>query len=106
MQSHQQESSFSWTNQLTEGFLQKPTDKMMAEMIKLESIFKELNKDAIVYSRHYIKNFISVSNHIPLDIKVKQIFFRSRMYFRIKQLNTVQEENSRKRKKKINKTIL
>lgn len=58
VQNTQQESSFTWTNQLTEGFLQKPTDEMMMVIEKLETIFKIFNNEEIVYCRNYLKQLL------------------------------------------------
>lgn len=106
VQNTQQESSFTWTNQLTEGFLQKPTDEMMMDMEKLETIFKIFNNEEIVYCRNYLKQLLFFYQKTYRQKKVKEIFFRSRMYFRINHLNNIIEENLTKRKRKMYKTIL
>ena len=78
------DSSFTWTNQLAEGGLQKPTEELMGKMESLEKIFKQFNGDKIVYSPNYVQQLVLLSEEIICQKKVKEIFFRSRMYFRIK----------------------
>lgn len=73
------DSSFTWTNQLSEGFLQKPTEQMMQNMQQLELIFQQFNGDQIVYCRNYIKTLVDLSLNVPSERKVKELFFRSRI---------------------------
>lgn len=101
----QRDTSFTWTNQLSEGFLHKPNDKMMVVMQQMEDIFNTTNGEEIVFCSNYIENLISKTSNIDCEKKIKQIFFRSRMYFRIKYLNKQIEDFARQRKRKINKTI-
>lgn len=79
----------------------------MVEMEKLESIFNtfNLNKQLCI-TKNYLKELCDRSLYIPLPKKKQKFcFFRSRMYFRIKELNINLENLSSSRKRKISKII-
>lgn len=98
----QPSTSYTWTDQLSEGFLKKPTKQLMGHMEKLENIFNETNGEGIVFQKNFIGDLIKKAKHVECSDKVKRLFFRSRMYFRLKALNTQLANNnifvSRKRK--------
>ena len=56
----------------------------MGKMESFEKIFKKFNGDKIAYSPNYVQQLELLSEEIICQKKVKEICFRSRMYFRIK----------------------
>lgn len=95
------DNSYTWTNQLSEGFLYKPTDGLMGNMEALEIIFNQLNGEKILFKEGFLKYMLEKSSHIECDSNVKLLFFRSRMYFRMKKLNKdLLEQSFKKRKAK------
>ena len=97
----------SWVHHLDEGGLSKPSDTVMAQLLSLENVFNAVNGEGqgIYICAKYIKHMIDISNksNINCDEKIKKkLFFRSRMYFRIRKLNReiIENKNSRKRKYK------
>lgn len=99
------ENDWSWTNQLTEGGLKKPSFEMLTKLEKLENIFKTFNKESIVCKKGYIKSLLQLSKHIELTEKAKQIFFRSRMFFRIRILNKNLADFKLSKKRKMTKIV-
>lgn len=91
------ESSFTWTDQLSEGGLIKPPQQLVQKMQELEKIFHSVNGNTISIQSNYLKNLLNLSSNIDCDELVKKTFFRSRMYFRIKKLNEC-NLNAKKRK--------
>ena len=51
--------TFTWTNQIFEGFLEKPKENLMLHMEELEAIFQKYNFnkvnkcDELQYTKHY-----------------------------------------------------
>lgn len=96
----EQSKTYTWTDQLSEGFLRKPTEKLMSTLEQMESIFNNFNgNDSLLCVEGYLKKLIEKSDHFDLDIETKKLFFRSRMYFRIKKLNSEIVENAKKKRK-------
>lgn len=74
-------------------------------MEKMEEIFNSFNTDGgIMIQKGFIKHLLNLSEHIECDDEVKKIFFRSRMYFRIRHLNKEMFDVNVK-KRKIKKTV-
>ena len=92
--------TFTWVNHLSEGGLSKPTSNMMLHMTELEKIFNEFNGQTITIRQNYIAELLQLADEIDCDVKVKKLFFRSRMYFRIRKLNEEIVEQMRTKKKK------
>lgn len=93
--------SYTWVDQLNEGGLSKPTQSMMIHMSSLESIFNDANGDELLITRDYQQHLLLLAKDIDCDKRVKKLFFRARMFFRIRKLNKeISETKSRKRKYK------
>ncbi|XP_036339801.1 uncharacterized protein LOC118749141 [Rhagoletis pomonella] len=97
--------SFSWADHLNEGGLSLPSSSMMVHMRSLESVFKALNEDGLLITNDFVKTHIEHAATIQCDIKVKKLFFRARMFFKIRKLNKELVENAHKRKRKAKKTL-
>lgn len=78
---------YTWVDHLSEGGLHKPSKTFLLKIQELEKIFRAVNGDSILVSKKFISDLISKSNNIDCSEKAKSLFFRSRMYFRIKELN-------------------
>lgn len=98
-------SSYSWVDHLSEGGLSKPTQKTMEHMQDLEKIFEENNRQGLLIKDNFIKSHVQQADHIECDKKVKTLFFRSRMYFKIRKLNQELIDRSSSRKRKYKKII-
>lgn len=79
--------SFSWIDHLSEGGLSKPSSRFMAQIEELNRIFLLVNGDGLATGNNYIKNLLTQSSNVFCPIKAKRLFFRSRMFFRIRELN-------------------
>lgn len=99
------EGPHTWTNHLSEGGLSKPSEHFMQIVQKLEQIFREFNGDNLLISANYIKNLLEKSRAIHCSDKVKNLFFRCRMFFKIKQLNSTINTSSMSVKSKKNKKV-
>lgn len=101
-----QDNLFTWVDHISEGGLTKPTEEFMTFMEELENIFHSVNKDSLLISKTYLKHLLSLATAIPCNDSIKTLFFRSRMYFRIKKLNkelftnkiSTMKQSTRKRK--------
>ena len=78
--------SLTWVNHLSEGGLSKPTENMMPDMQALHAIFTKLG-DSLLISKKILALHMEKAAAIDCSHKVKKLFFRSRMYFRIRKLN-------------------
>lgn len=92
------EASFSWINHLTEGGLQKPTDEFMIKCNELDKIFIKYNGDSLKIEKNYLQNLCKLAEGVNVSDEVKMLFFRCKMYFKIRILNLVDLSSIRKRK--------
>lgn len=92
--------SYSWIDHLSEGGLSKPSSSFMAQVEELNKVFLEVNGDEIMTGEgNFIRNLVLKSDGINCPMKAKRLFFRSRMFFRIKELNrSLKDKSTRKRK--------
>lgn len=97
--------SYTWTDQLSEGFLKKPTENLMKEMQKLEHIFNSSNGEKILFQKNFLDDLINKAQNVECSEKVKRLFFRSRMYFRLRDLNKKMKDDNLSRKRKLKKII-
>nr|AGL76355.1 transposase [Drosophila buzzatii] len=81
------DSTFTWVDQVSEGGLCKPTQEIMNSFKSLEIIFRNLNGDSLLITENYLKKHIEEASSVNINMKAKQLFFRSRMYFTIRKLN-------------------
>lgn len=100
------QETFTWVNHLSEGGLKKPTEQLMAQLHQLEQIFNKVNADSIFVCKEYLSNLLNLSSHIDCGNKIKILFFRSRMYFRIRTLNKSFQDKSLSKKRKMSKVVL
>lgn len=96
---------YTWTSHLSEGGLSKPSAEFMKQMEALEHIFKTVNSDTLLITKNYLRKLLDVSSSISCSEKTKRLFFRSRMYFRIKTLNQDLYNSTICKKRKITKII-
>lgn len=59
-----QTQTYTWTDQLSEGFLKKPTKNLMEDVVQLEEVFNAINGDGILFEKQFLNNIISKANHI------------------------------------------
>lgn len=97
------EPSSSWVNYLSEGGLMKPTDSFLIKCRLMNSVFEKFNGDSLKICKNYIKNLLQCSEHVDLSKDAKSLFFRCKMYFRIRILNCNLKEHSNVRKRKFSK---
>ena len=95
--------SFTWVNHLSEGGLEKPTEKCMSQLHQLEQIFNNINSDNLFTCKGYLAKLLQLSSHIDCGDKIKTLFFRSRMFFRMRTLNKSLQDKALSRKRKMSK---
>lgn len=88
---------------LSEGGLAKPSEDFMTKMEQLENVFNVVNSNYILICKGYIQNLLTKASHIECSDKVKKLFFRSRMYFRMRKLNKELLDNKLSKKRKLKK---
>lgn len=94
------ENAYTWVDHLNEGGLSKPSSEFVAKVADLETIFKDINGDTLLVCSGYQKKLMSHAANIDCAPEIKKLFFRSRMYFTIRKLNTqIQTFNIQKRRK-------
>lgn len=71
--------SFTWVDYWLQGGLQKP----------LGNIFYDINSDKLFIFRSYQNNFRDRTLNIDCSLRMKQLFFRSRLFLRIWHLNQI-----------------
>lgn len=85
---------FSWVNHLSEGGLMKPTEDFLMKCIEMESIFVKINGDDLIICNGFIQNLLKHSEHIQnISREAKSLFFRCKMFFRIRILNNNSKKN-------------
>lgn len=101
---------FTYVTHLSEGGLVQPPAEFVNILTALENIFDNWNNEnanqTIKVTNNYIQNLIQLSNHVQCSLQVKKLFFRSRMYFKLRILNKALKDKKLSRKRKLNKTIL
>ena len=100
-----QSSNYTWVSHLSEGGLSKPSTEFLGHMEELEKIFKSVNSNKLHISKNYLKNLMQISSSISCSEKAKLLFYRCRMYFRIRDLNRELNNATLSRKRKMKKTI-
>lgn len=97
-------STFTWVDEVSEGGLIKPSKQFIIILKQLEKVFETLNGNKISITQNYLKKHLLQSEKIECEAKVKTLFFRCRMYFRIKHLNN-DNKKIKKTKRKYKKII-
>lgn len=88
-----------------EGGLSKPSDEFMSQMEQLENIFYSENMDTILISKFYLENLLKKSASVNCSDAAKKLFFRSRMYFRLRHLNKTLQDRTVSNKRKMKKVV-
>ena len=88
-------SSYTWTVHLG---CPTPSDAFMQQTLEMEAIFKNKHGDSIVISKKIIEDLLTNSAHINLSQKAKELFFKTRTYLRVKDLNKTVSLKPGKRK--------
>lgn len=100
-------STFTWIDHISEGGLVKPSEEFMEDIQNLERIFEVFNGDGLSFSNNFLKNLLNKARDFTSCSEQAQLlFFRTRLYFRIKSLNKSLLETSFTRKRKIVKTVI
>lgn len=81
-------TSWTWVNQISEGGLIKPSKEFLEEIVKLERIFEKYKKNSFG-CKGILKKCLELSNSIKVDTNIKSLFFRSRIYFYVKEKNSI-----------------
>lgn len=98
-----EESNYSWVNHLSEGGLSKPSTALMKTLKSCDAIFLKLNGEKLLLETGYLQKHLLEAKDIEASDQVKKLFFRCRMYFRMRLLNVEIAQNITKRKRKMNK---
>lgn len=80
-------SSFSWVDQVSKGFLKKPSESFLEQLKKLEAIFFKMNGSEILHCHSLKENRVRRSQNVNLPEVVKNLFFKCRIFFRVRHLN-------------------
>lgn len=88
------EPSFTWVDHLSEGGLKKPSEKLMADLQELESIFNNVNLNRLLVRKGYLTNLLTLASQVDCSDNIKSLFFRSRMYFRMRVINKELQDRS------------
>lgn len=80
--------TYTWVDHLSEGALHKPSATFVSQLEELENIFQSINGSSLLIKKNYLKDLLDKSSTVGCSIAAKKIFFKSRMYFRIRQLNS------------------
>lgn len=102
------QNSWTWVNEVSKGGLIKPSQEIMLKLKLLEQIFIKLNDKNINIRCDYLKyhfnecDKIDILENMPENVKL--LFFKCRLYFRLRMLNRCLRKEKNK-KKKITKTF-
>lgn len=91
----------TWVEQVSEGGLSQPTPLFVSYCAELDHIFNAFNETSLICKKDYIKDLITLADNVECGDEVKKLFFRSRMYFRIRSLKKLFETNSYNKRKNI-----
>ena len=92
------QDSYTWVDQVSKGYLKKPTKQFVLKLKKLELIFYNINGNNISHSRNLKKLLIERSQFIELPEDAKKLFFKCRIHFRIRNLNKRLKEQKAKQR--------
>lgn len=91
------DSSYSWTNHVSEGGLMK-TD-FLGKCKQLDSIFEKINGNSLLIKKNYLKYHLECASNINVTEDAKLLFFKCKMYFKIRILNRNLKEKTNIRQK-------
>lgn len=81
------QNSFTWVDEISKGFLKKPSNQFVSNLKQLENIFKGKNKKTTSFDPKLQHTMILDSAHVDLPLEVKKFYFKCRTNFRIRDLN-------------------
>lgn len=81
------QNSCTWVDQISKGFLKKPTVEFLHKIKELDLIFNDVNEKEISHKPNLHKDLVEKSLHIDLPEKIKEFFFKCRIHFRVRHLN-------------------
>uniref|UniRef100_Q7M4J6 P element homolog (Lu-P1 element) n=1 Tax=Lucilia cuprina TaxID=7375 RepID=Q7M4J6_LUCCU len=102
------ENTFTWVDEVSKGSLKKPSNFFLQKIKSLEVVFYNVNGREISHRTNLRQHLLNESSYVDLPERIKQFFFRCRIFFRIRNLNKhikVQKQVLMGKKKMI-KTIL
>lgn len=102
-----EDSSYTWVDQISEGGLKKPSREFQNKIKSLENIFFKHNKNDIYTGSKFLAKLLNDSENVDLNIEVKKLYYRTRLYIRIRYLNNDKSNicNNTRKKRKLLKTI-
>ena len=88
----------SSTQLLSEGGLQIPNHSFIAKLECLNAIFISFNGKSLKTGPKFIANQMALASEVNLEDCVKMLFFKCKMYFKIRTQNTKLFNNNSKEK--------
>lgn len=98
-------TGYTWSSHVSEGGYTIPSTAFVEQISQLEDIFQKFNGDDIIITKNYLKTLLELAQDVPVNGEVKSLFFRSRMYFRIRNLNSDLKNSIISRKRKMSKIV-
>lgn len=77
----------TWIDELSEGGLYRPGEEFLKTIYKLETIFNKYNGIGLKSKTNYIEGLLEMSSEIEGSDNMKKLFFRCKMYFRMRNMN-------------------
>lgn len=77
------QNSYTRVDQVSKGFLKKPSSEFVSHLKQLETVFKSKIKSEILHKPKIRQKIIESSCHVNLPLDVKILFFKCRIFFRI-----------------------
>lgn len=81
------EPTYTWVDEVSRGGLTKPSTSFLCITKQLEVVFKTFNGTTVRNCDNYLQKLIACSEHVGANADVKKLFFKTRMYQLIKNLN-------------------
>ena len=78
----------SWTQLLSDGGLQIPSQSFVVKLKCLNAIFNSYNGKSLKTGPKFIANQMALASEVNLEDCVKMLFFKCKMYFKIRTQNT------------------
>lgn len=82
-----EDSSYTWVDQISEGGLKKPSREFQNKIKSLENIFFKCNKNDVYTGSKFLVKLLNESENVDLSIEVKKLYYKTRLYIRIRYLN-------------------
>lgn len=95
------DNTITYVNLLSEGGLYKPTPEFMQTLKQLNFIFCKTVGQNFIVKKNLLKTLMDCSKTVKVDDKIKERFFKGRIFFKIRFLNQLHKKqcNSKKMKK-------